>query len=36
VKGDPYMTHVNEGAREVVLYILGRIKKGEQNVGMDE
>jgi len=26
VPGDPYMTHANEGAREVVLYITENIK----------
>ena len=33
---DVNRTLINEGAREVVLYILARIKKGEDNVGMDE
>ena len=35
VSGDPYATHAKEGAREVVLYILKRIK-GAQNARVDE
>lgn len=33
---DKNRTLINEGERNVVLYILERIKKGEDNVGMDE
>ena len=37
VPGDPYATHAREGAREVVLYILDRIKRAESsNEGLDE
>ena len=36
VPGDPFQTHVNEGAREVMLYILQRINKAEiTDEGMD-
>ena len=37
VKGDPYLTHAKEGAREVVIYILDRIKRTEKiDEGLDE
>jgi len=35
VSGDPYATHAREGAREVVLYIMKRIK-GTQHAAVDE
>ncbi len=35
VPGDPYATHAKEGAREVVLYILSRLK-GARNARVDE
>ena len=37
VPGDAYATHAREGAREVVLYILDRIKRAEStNEGLDD